>query len=66
MKSAKIKFIEVFSDGTTNLSRASLETDKQTIFYEKDTLTLVFAKKPTKVQFSQNTSPVLFKSKYKL
>ena len=66
MKSAKIRFIEVFSDGTINFVHASEKTVKQTTFYEKDALLLVYAQKIVTIQTSPNTSPVFLKSRYKL
>ena len=65
MKLAKIKFVEVFSDGSVHLLHTSFKEIKQITFYDKDALTLVVAKKPIKTQLFQSKSRVFYKSKYK-
>lgn len=65
MKLAKIKFVEVFSDGSVNFLYTSFRKIKQITFYEKDALTLVMAKKTVKIQLFQSAPRVSYKSKYK-
>ena len=65
MKLAKIKFVEVFSDGSVHFWHTSFKKIKQITFYEKDALTLVMAKKPIKIQLFQSTPRGYYKSKYK-
>lgn len=59
------KFVEIFTDGTVNLSFKGLKSSKQVVIYEKDSKNFLFNKKSTKKQSFQNLSQNFYKSKYK-
>ena len=65
MKFAKIKFVEIFTDGTINFSYRNLQSAKQTEFYAKDSRTSLFSKKVRKKQLSHNFQQNSYKLKYK-
>lgn len=65
MKLIRNKSIEIFTDGTINFSHISKQSEKQTIFYEKDGRASLFFKKIRKKQLFQSLQKNLYKSKYK-
>ena len=65
MKSVNVKFIEISTNGTVNLSYKELKSLKQVIFYEKDSKNSSLSKKLTKKQSFHNFPKNYYKSKYK-
>ena len=65
MKLVNIKYIKISSNGATSFSFNCLNSVKQVIFYEKDSVNSQFSIKPTRNQVFQSSSNTSYKSKYK-
>ena len=65
MKIINIKYIEIFTDGTANLSYAGFSSLKQKVFHEKDAVNSFLIRKSAKPQLFQNSRQKSYKSKYK-
>ena len=66
MRSALIKHIKIFTDGTIVSSSTCFKSVKQVIFYEKDLVNTPFFSKFKKNQVFQNVSSISYKTKYKV
>lgn len=60
-----MKCIKISTDGSIYFSHLNLRSVKPIIFYEKDSQTFLFSKKPGKKQSQQNLWQNFYKFKYK-
>lgn len=65
MNAVKVKFVEIFTNGTISFQYKRFKFPKQAVFYEKDFKNSLFSKKLTKIYSSYNVSKNSYKSKYK-
>lgn len=65
MNVINLKYLEIFTDGSSSFSYKSFKDFRQVVFYDKDTHNFLLYRKPTKSQPSRNLSKTIYKSKYK-